>query len=59
MSKSKPDPREVQCPACLSQPGKPCTQPTDTGRKAVDWVHYSREAMAAEKYRRDNGAWTE
>lgn len=30
------------CPACHAKPGRRCTQPTDTGRKAVDWLHLSR-----------------
>jgi hypothetical protein len=30
------------CPACNAQPGKPCTTPTDTGRRAVAWFHYAR-----------------
>jgi hypothetical protein len=34
----------VGCPTCAAHPNKPCTQPTDTGRTAVPWVHLSREA---------------
>jgi len=34
----------VACPNCYAQPGKPCTQPTDTGRTPVQWVHLAREA---------------
>lgn len=34
----------VACPACHSKPGKPCTQPTNTGRKPVAWVHLVRES---------------
>lgn len=37
---------QFECPACLSRPGQECTQPTDTGRKAVHWFHYAREAVA-------------
>lgn len=37
---------EVKCPNCQSGPGRKCTQPTDTGRKAVRWVHLAREHEA-------------
>lgn len=33
---------EVTCPACNAKPGKPCTVPTDTGRRAVNWLHLAR-----------------
>lgn len=36
--------RSVICPACNAQPGRPCTQPTNTGRREVSWVHDAREA---------------
>ena len=32
------------CPNCQSGPGEACTQPTDTGRAAVSWVHMARES---------------
>lgn len=32
------------CENCNAQQGQPCTQPTDTGRKPVAWVHLAREA---------------
>lgn len=38
-------PRDVVCPNCNSQPGKACTQPTDTGRSPVAWFHYARESV--------------
>lgn len=38
--------RDVTCPNCNAQPGQPCTQPTDTSRKAVAWVHSAREVNA-------------
>lgn len=34
----------VVCPNCNAQPDKPCTQPTDTGRSNVSWVHLARES---------------
>lgn len=36
--------RAAVCPACNAQVGEPCSQPTDTGRKPVQWSHYSRHA---------------
>lgn len=36
------DPLDIQCPACLAKAGHPCTQPTDTGRRDVAWIHLSR-----------------
>lgn len=36
--------RDVVCPGCNAQPGKPCTQPTDTGRRPVTWMHLTRYA---------------
>lgn len=36
----------VACPNCQAQPGKPCTQPTDTGRRDVRWFHLAREDAA-------------
>jgi hypothetical protein len=42
------NPRDVACPACYSPAGQPCTQPTDTSRKPVSWVHYAREHAATE-----------
>lgn len=40
--------RQVQCPNCQAKPKQKCTQPTDTGRKPVRWVHLEREREAAE-----------
>lgn len=44
-----PKPRDSQkesllvvCPNCNAQPGQPCTQPTETGRRNVQWIHYAR-----------------
>lgn len=34
----------VVCPNCNAQPDRPCTQPTDTGRTNVSWVHLARES---------------
>lgn len=34
--------RTVTCPNCQSGPGQLCTQPTDTGRRPVGWVHLAR-----------------
>lgn len=36
--------RTMTCPACQSGPGQLCTQPTDTGRRPVGWVHLARHA---------------
>ncbi|UVF61619.1 hypothetical protein SEA_GENAMY16_66 [Gordonia phage Genamy16] len=38
----------VDCPNCLAKPHERCTQPTDTGRKPVRWVHLKRENAASE-----------
>jgi len=32
----------VPCPTCQAKPNHPCTQPTNTGRSAVGWVHHAR-----------------
>lgn len=32
----------VSCPNCQAKPGEPCTQPTDTGRRPVAFVHSAR-----------------
>jgi len=41
------DPHTVTCPNCAAQPGQPCTQPTDTGRRNVTWHHLAREAAVS------------
>jgi len=33
----------IICPVCNAMPGRACTQPTDTSRKPVPWVHLPRE----------------
>lgn len=33
----------MDCENCNAKPGEPCTQPTDTSRKPVAWVHLTRE----------------
>lgn len=33
---------DVVCPNCNAQVNRPCTQPTDAGRKSVHWFHYAR-----------------
>jgi len=33
------------CPNCNAGVGEFCTQPTDFGRKEVNWVHISREGL--------------
>lgn len=38
----------VPCPNCQAPTGEPCTQPTDTGRRVVSWVHNARRDAAAE-----------
>lgn len=40
------NPRAVPCPACMAPAGEPCTQPTDSSRRSVNWHHLSREAAA-------------
>jgi hypothetical protein len=40
------DPRDVACPACFAPAHTPCTRPTDSGRDAVSWTHYSRQNAA-------------
>jgi hypothetical protein len=42
----------VTCPNCQAQPGRRCSQPTDTGRRDVAWVHLARE----DAYRADRAA---
>lgn len=38
----------VTCPNCQAPPGTPCTQPTDTGRRSVAWVHLARQSAFSE-----------
>ncbi|QFG13570.1 hypothetical protein PBI_LAMBO_61 [Gordonia phage Lambo] len=38
----------VKCPNCDSEPYERCTQPTDSARKHVRWVHLAREHAAIE-----------
>ena len=40
------EPLSVTCPACQASPGEPCTQPTDTSRRPVPWLHSSRQVAA-------------
>lgn len=40
------NPRVVACPNCNAKPGEPCSQPTDTGRRDVNWYHSAREGAA-------------
>lgn len=40
------EPNGVTCPNCHAQPGKPCNQPTEHGRRDVKWIHHSRIAEA-------------
>ena len=51
------NPINFECPACFAKPGDKCTQATEVSRRPVAWVHYSREVMASDAYRRENG-WT-
>lgn len=46
-------PVDMFCKNCQSQPGKKCTQPTDTSRTAVNWFHTIREDDAAEANREE------
>lgn len=47
------DPRTLPCPACNAQAGEPCSQPTNTSRKPVNWHHLIRESHAQEEYERN------
>lgn len=42
------DIRQVPCPNCQAPSGERCTQPTDTGRRDVAWVHLARSSSAIE-----------
>jgi hypothetical protein len=43
--------RDMVCPACNAQPGKPCTQSTNNNRVPVRWYHLARiEALAELRY---------
>jgi len=46
----------VPCPTCLAPAGQPCTAPTDSGRRAVTWVHVTRgeQLLLARLKVRDN-----
>jgi hypothetical protein len=47
------DAQTVECPACQSPAYRPCTQPTNTGRLPVTWVHKSRELAWQARQRQD------
>ncbi|UTN91249.1 hypothetical protein SEA_POKYPUPPY_90 [Gordonia phage PokyPuppy] len=32
-----------ECEACFARAGKPCTAPTENGRRDVNWFHFVRE----------------
>lgn len=36
----------VRCLACFAKVGEPCTAPTETGRRYVEWFHLVREDRA-------------
>ncbi|AUV60692.1 hypothetical protein HOS75_gp038 [Gordonia phage SteveFrench] len=36
-------PLNFECEACFARAGKPCTVPTDSGRRDVNWFHLVRE----------------
>lgn len=48
--KSKDDQRAYfyACPNCQSPVGEKCTQPTDTGRKPVSFIHSARLRLVEE-----------
>lgn len=48
---SEASPLDVACPACNAEKGKPCTAPTNTGRRIVAWFHHSRTDLAREAKR--------
>lgn len=31
------------CPTCFAPAGQPCSAPTVSGRRVVDWFHFRRE----------------
>ncbi|AXQ64379.1 hypothetical protein L3Y19_gp006 [Gordonia phage Neville] len=35
----------LTCPACFSKPGEKCTQPTSTGHRNLNTLHYARTAL--------------
>lgn len=37
---------DVTCPNCQARPGEPCTQPSNTKRIPVTWMHLSRHELA-------------
>jgi hypothetical protein len=37
------DPLTITCPVCNAAAGHPCTAPTSTGRRVVEWTHISRQ----------------
>jgi hypothetical protein len=43
------NPKTVPCPACQAPGGEPCTAPTDTGRRPVNWFHLAREDEVREQ----------
>lgn len=47
-------PLRVVCLTCGAQRDMRCTQPTNTGRRAVDWFHLTREDEAEEQSRQVN-----
>lgn len=54
------DPLDYTCPACSSKPRAKCTQPTNTSRSAVSWLHLSRidaPAHALDKWREAIKEW--
>lgn len=43
LTKVDGSPRQTHCDACNAKPGEPCTSPTNTGRRSVNWYHTTRE----------------
>jgi len=41
---TKAQAQAVVCPVCNAQAGQPCTQPSNTTRTPVAWVHLARES---------------
>lgn len=55
-------PIDFKCAACGARPLSPCTAPTNTSRRPVQWFHFAREhdalnarlaAIAAEQVHED------
>lgn len=46
LHQSLTNPLATRCPVCNASPGERCSQPTNSGRVAVSWVHSIRQSRA-------------